>query len=133
MSVSGLRKAIAVSLKTIGGLSVHETAPDSINQLPAAYVLPGIGNFHHALGGGMVHHFEVVLLVTQAPGLSKAQSVLDEYISEDGTKSIRAAVESAELGEHGDTIEVHDYHDYGGLQYGDQLYLGCKFAVEIVA
>jgi len=132
MSVSGIRKELERALKTISGLRVFDTAPDSIKQLPAAYILPLTGDYHHALGGGMVHTFEVVLLVSRAPGLEKAQEVLDEYLSESGSKSIIAALEDADLGDHGDTVEVKGYHSYGGLEYGDTLFIGCKFAVEVV-
>jgi len=132
MSVSGIRTELKRALKTIGGLRVFDTAPDNINQLPAAYILPLGGEYHFALGGHMVHSFEVVLLVSRAPGLERAQDALDDYLSESGSKSIMAALEDAALGDHGDTVEVKSYHSYGGLEYGDTLYIGCKFTVEVV-
>jgi len=132
MSLVGIRQAIATALGTISGLRVHQTAPESIGQLPAAYIVPRSGSYDLAAGGQMIHRFEVVLLVQRGGSLSEAQDALDDYLSASGSSSVRQAINSANLGAHADCIRVEGYRDYGGLEYAGQLFLGARLDVEVV-
>lgn len=131
MSLSGIREAIATALKTISGLRVYDTAPESIGELPAAYILPRGGSYDSTFGGSMEHRLEVVLLVQRGGSLSEAQDQLDSYLAASGTKSIKAAVDAADLTGHADTIRLEGYRDYGGMEFAGQGYLGCKFDITV--
>ena len=132
MSLVGIRDAIKTALATITGLRTYDTAPESIGELPAAYIVPLGGSYDYDVGGNMEHHFEVVLLVQRGGSLSEAQDSLDAYLNESGSTSIKAAIDAASLSTHGDAIRCEGYRDYGGLEYAGQLYLGCKFDVTVL-
>jgi hypothetical protein len=132
MSLAGIRDAIKTALETISSLRVYDTAPESIGELPAAYILPVSGSYDFDAGGHMTHRFEIVLLVRQGGSLAEAQDSLDAYLAESGASSVKAAVDAASLGTHGDIIRVEGYRDYGGLEYGGMLYLGAKWDVSVI-
>ena len=132
MSLAGIRDAIKTALAGISGLRAYDTAPESIGELPAAYVVPVSGSYDFDIGGNMMHRFDIVLLVQRGGSLAEAQDALDAYLAESGSNSIKAAVDSANLGANADAIRVTGYRDYGGLSYADQLYLGCRFEVEVI-
>jgi len=132
MSVSGIRRAIAEALEAVSGLRIYQTAPESVNELPAAYILPRIGTYDFTMGGAsMVHQFEVIVLVSKGGSLAEAQETLDKYLDPTGTDSIKEAIEDADLGTDADTIRVDGYRDYGGLEYGGTPYIGCKFDISV--
>lgn len=132
MTVAGIRDAIKTALETISGLRVYDTVPDSIGELPAAWVLPTGGTYDFDVGGDMEHRFEIVLLVQRGGSLTEAQDALDGYLAESGTGSIKAAVDAATLSTHADAIRVEGYRDYGGMEYAGQLYLGVRFDVSVI-
>lgn len=132
MSIAGIRDAIKTGLSTISGLRAFDTVPDSINELPAAWVLPISGAYDLTAGSTMVMQFEVTLLVNRQGSISEAQDTLDGYIAPSGSDSVKAAIETANLGTHADSARVVDFHEYGGLEFGGATYIGVKFTVEVL-
>lgn len=135
MSLAGIRDAIKTALETISGLKGYDTAPETPNEFPCAYVVPRSGNYTDSLGSGSLLQFEIVLLVAKGPGLGRAQDSLDGYLAPSGATSIKAALEAGDYGAHGTGPMCTGFRDYGALQYGenDNVYLGCKFDFQISA
>lgn len=133
MSISGLRIAIKTGLETISGLKAFSTVPDSIGQLPAAYVVPKTGTYDQAASGKVYQlGLEVVLLIRRVADVQQAQDELDPYVQPTGSKSVKAAIQAANYSSHADTLRVSGFRDYGGLEFGGQLYIGAKFDLEVV-
>jgi len=135
MSLNGIRDAIKSALAGITSIaSTYDNVPEEIpsNLLPAAIVLPTRGRYHETFDGQMGHEFEIILLISQVPGLMpQAQDALDAYLAESGASSIVAAVEAATLSTHADTIEVTGYRDYGRIAWQTAEYIGVKFDVSV--
>ena len=129
MTLSAARDSLKTALETISGLTVYDTAPESLSRLPCLYILPRSGSYLEDFGDDVHHRLELVLLVAKAKGLGRSQDALDAYLEPTGASSIRAKVTSVS----GAVCE--GYRDYGGMQYGegDEIYLGCKFDVSIYA
>src|SRR3972149_433933 len=122
MSLSGIRDALKAALANINGLSAYDTAPDAIN-VPCAYIVPASGDYHRTFDGGeMDHHLEVLVLVARWADAGEAQDNLDAYLDPTGASSIKAAIEAATLGAHGDAVRVTGYSDYGPHQHGGDTY-----------
>ncbi|MFA4973643.1 MAG: hypothetical protein WC683_13615 [bacterium] len=134
MSIAGIRSAIASALTSVTFLKrIYTYPPESIGEPPCAYIVPKSGNFHDDFAGSMTHEFEVVVLLTIGPGFTQQQTALDLLIDETAS-AIRAAIEGASLGSNADAIVVTGYHDYGGIQYGEnptQTFMGVKFDVQV--
>jgi len=133
MTLTAIKAAIVTALDTIDGLRVYAQAPEIINELPCAYVLPRGGVYDFDVGGDMTHKFEIVLLVRRAGDLKQAQEDVDSYLDATGTYSIKAAVDAAVL--TSGTITVTGYRDYGGFEYPPgtgQIFLGVKFDVDVI-
>jgi ethanolamine ammonia-lyase small subunit len=134
MSLAGIRDAIKVALENISGVTAYDTVPESLpsSGFPAAIVVPARGTYHQTFDGQIGHQMEIVLLVGQVPGLSRAaQEALDLYMAESGDVSVVAAVEAATLTTHADDIQVTGYRDYGIMEFNGQSYMGVKFDVTV--
>jgi hypothetical protein len=110
MSLSGIRDAIKTALGGISGLTVYDTVPDKVNVNTFAYVLPLSGEYDFDAGGNMVHRFEIAVL-TRSSNLPQSQDTLDAFLDATGASSVKAAVDGASLGAHGDVIRVTSYRD----------------------
>ncbi len=131
MSLSGLRDELKTALTSIVALKgVYDVAPESIAELPAAYVLPIAGDYDLTAGGATMRHlFDVVLLVRSGAKLTQAQDELDGYIDPTGSGSIKAAIEAGTY-THADAIRVTGYSNYGGMAYAGVEYIGARFRLE---
>lgn len=135
MSLAGIKAAIVTALDTISGLRAYDQAPESVNDLPCAYVLPKSGAFHFDAGNNMTHELEIILLVQRGGELQQAQADIDAYMDSTGTKSVKAVLESSALVKGTDIQDliVTGYRDYGGLEYAGSVFLGLKFDVHVLA
>ena len=131
MSLTTIRQGIQTRLETISGLRVYDRPPDSINELPCAFILPLSGGYHATMRAASIQYeFEVTLLVSRASDMADAQTKIDPYINPTGSKSILYAIEGdATLGSTVDTCWVANFRDYGGLAYAGEVYFGCKFTL----
>jgi hypothetical protein len=132
MSVSGIRDGLKTRLATISGLYIHDTAPGAVNQTPAAVILPMRGDYGRHFGSGATHYFRVGLLAAIGQGWEKAQDQLDDFLSDTGTKSIRAAIEADPgLGGAGEGATVLSYGSYDIHEYGGSEYMGVDIEVQV--
>jgi len=137
MSITGIRDAIKTSLATITGLTALDNAPDTVPALPCAWIAPEMsGRFceYNVTGSASVLRmsFVVTLLLTKAGVAPASQEALDAYIVPTGDSSIKAKVEAATLSTHASYALVSEAYEYGGLEYNGNLYIGCKFRVEVI-
>ncbi len=132
MSIAGIRDAIKTGLETITGLTAFDTVPDSVNKLPTAWVLPLSASYDlTASDSSMVLHCVVVVILGRQGDIQAAQDTLDTYILPTGSTSVKAALEAANLSTHADVLRVTGFRDYGGMEFGGQQYIGCKFDVDV--
>jgi len=129
MSVGLLRTALAEQLSSIDGLRVSEVMVDAPRP-PQAIVTPLRLDYDlNARRGADEYQFVVTVMVGRADSRS-AQNSLDDYIV--GENSVKAAIEADRtLGGAANTCRVTEMRNYGAIAYGDQLYLGCEFVVEV--
>ena len=131
MGLVAIREGIQTRLKTIRGLKVYDRPPESLGELPAAFVLPISGDYDTEFGDGIRYDFEITLIVSRAADIARAQSEVDPYIDRSGDKSVYAAIDGdVTLDGNADTCRVTRFKDYGGLTYAGTVYLGVKFEME---
>lgn len=130
---SVVRAGLAANLSTITGLQVLETAPESIAP-PTVVIVPGDGEFvSYDVSTDGADDVKFTLHLYIARRLDQvAQAEVDSYLDRTGSKSIYAAVRSAPIAGT-DFVEVTSAFDYGDYVYAGELFLGCKFTVEIGA
>lgn len=133
MSIAGIRDAMKTGLQTINALrGVYDTVPDSINEYPAAFILPISGDYDLDAGGNWLPNFEVTLLIRRQGDVQDAQDTIDGFIAPSGSGSVKAAIEAADYGSHASSVRVARFKDYGGLLFAGVTYIGCKFDVEVL-
>ena len=128
-SVSDIRQALAEALGSIEGLRVSNVMVDAPRP-PQAIIMPLRVDYDlNARRGADEYQFVITLMVGRADSRS-AQNELDPYIV--GERSIKAAVEADRtLGGVVNTCRVTEMRNYGAIAYGEVLYLGCEFVVEV--
>jgi hypothetical protein len=136
-SLDEVCSALAEALGTIGGLREHEEQPDTVN-CPAAWPMPRESEFHDAFDEGEVTTVDIVLVVAPLQdGYARGQRALNAYLARSGTKSIKAAIETAadtsatELHGLGGSLAVKRWHSRGLIEVADVPYWGAKIEVEI--
>ena len=92
-SVSTIAAALQTSLNSISGLQTFAYLPDSFSP-PVAMVSIETIEYHGAFASGNVTHtFSVLVIVSRASDRAGIQS-LEDYMSQAGANSIRAAIEA---------------------------------------
>lgn len=127
-----VRKGLKDRLATIQGLEPYATMPSS-PQSPSAAVIPRTRELL-TMDGQYRYRFEVWLYINPSD-LTRAQTQIDEYLTEDGSKSIEAAIEGDQsLGGIAQYAIVTGWSQYARLVdiAGGQL-LGAQIDVEVVA
>jgi hypothetical protein len=121
-NVGSIRDGLATRLATISGLRVSATMLDDPRP-PVAMVLPDRVVDQYT--------FVIQLLVSRADDRA-AQRNIDPFIT--GPTSIKEAVYAdLTLGGVVNTCRVTEMRNYGQVLYGETLYLGCEFVVEVYA
>lgn len=131
-TVSAMREGIVNNLKTIQGLRVSATVPDSPNP-PQAFVEPQAINYDTTFGRGMDEFdFDITILVQRTTDVRTAQNLLDGYIQSSGSQSVKRAVElDRTLGGLVQDCRVTGLTSYGQASYGETTYLAAIFAVKV--
>lgn len=135
MGLLTIGQAIATRLETISGLAVFspDEIPDSINEFPAAIILPSKTDYHFSHDGGMDSDWRILILVSKQDTPS-ALTTLIPYAEETGTYSVKAAIEAdRQLGATvGDCI-VTGNTGAGAVIWGGHIYLGTEFNMQTKA
>lgn len=127
-----VRKGLKDRLATISGLTPYATMPASPRS-PSAAVIPRTRELL-TMDGQWRYTFAVWLYINPSD-LTRAQTEFDEYLTEDGAKSIEAAIEGDQsLGGIAQYAVVTGWSEYAQLidVAGGQL-LGGRIDVEVVA
>ena len=130
-AIGDLKNGLATRLATISGLRTFAYQPDRITP-PMATVFPDRVEYDlNARRGADTFIFVVQVLVGRADDRA-AQKNIDAYIN--GASSVKAAIEGDRtLGGVANTCRVTEMRNYQQVLYGDTVYLGCEFEVEVVA
>jgi hypothetical protein len=127
-----VRKGLKDRLATINGLLPYATMPAS-PQTPSAAVIPRTRELMTV--DGLYKYTFAIWLYVNPQDLTRAQTVFDEYLTEDGAKSIEAAIEGdMSLGGIAQYAIITGWSEYAQLVdvAGGQL-LGGRIDVEVVA
>ncbi|MFI9552644.1 hypothetical protein [Nonomuraea endophytica] len=139
-SLSSIREALAVQLRTIPVLTVHPQVPDNIHP-PAAVITPGFEGepcvrFDSTMGRGADDFLFTVSVYVQYSDDQAAQVELDAYLEGTGPRSIKEVLEAdVSLGGNVDFVRVREARGYGPTRWGEggTRYLGVDFGIEITA
>lgn len=131
-TISAVRDALQTRLDTIDGLRPVDTIPAGDTNLPAAVVIPDSGQARTLGPIRQTQEFRVVLLVSTGSSRS-AQDLLDEYLSDTGTKSVRAAMVTnpQNLGLNGVKFVWRGWENYGERQNGDAVFFGADVLITV--
>jgi hypothetical protein len=130
-SASAIRDAIQTQLQTVAGLRCYDTLATVVN-VPAAVVMWGspLVDYDQTFSGGDKLRFTVLVLVQKSSDRA-AQDALDGYLDNEGSSSIKAAVEGTLAGLVSD-CNVTTATGYGVYTVSAVDYLGVRFNVEVM-
>ncbi len=130
-SVSEISDALKNALTLVPGLRVHDYLPDQINP-PVAYVGIDSIDYHGAFrGGNPVHSYTITVVVGRTSDRA-SQKTLDEFLSYDGPRSIRAAIEKDRtLDGWVQSLIVTRGGNLAPLTMGDVTYVSIDFTVTV--
>lgn len=129
--ISEISEALANSLTLIPGLRVVQYIPDQLNP-PVAYVAIDSVTYHRAFGGGDATHEYTVTVIVGRANERTAQGQLDDFLSYDGTRSVRAAIElDKTLGAIVQTLIVTGGGNISPVSIGDNVYISVEFNISI--
>lgn len=130
-----ITNGIAERLRQIKGLRVFSTEeiPDSINQFPAAIVMPGITEYSTTFSEDADYNFRIILFFSKADSPSAIKDMLP-YIRATGDKSIAAAMEAdVTLDGSAETSRIARNLGIGSTQWGGGIYLSTEFIAQVWA
>lgn len=134
MSMLDIGDGIQTRLKTIQGLKVFscKELPDSINQFPAALIIPGETQYVTTLSSTDAdYNFRIILVFSRADSPSAVSKMLP-YIAVEGEKSIVEAIHGdVTLDGKADTSKVIRNLGIGSLSWGGQIYMSTEFLVQV--
>jgi hypothetical protein len=127
-----LRKGLKDRLATIPSLKPYATMPAN-PQVPSAAVIPR-SKTPLSLDDDNTYRFAIWVYVNSTD-LNRAQTAIDEYLSDDGANSIEAAIEGDQsLGGVAYSAVVTGWSEYAQLvDIGDAKLLGARLDVEVMA
>ncbi len=133
VDVGAIRDAVATNLATISGLRTSGDVPDNPNP-PIAVVFLETVDYDEAFRGGMTTMMlKIMVLVSRADDRT-AQRKLNQYISPDGDRSIKKAVESdRSLGGLVQTLRLTTMTSLGSTMVSEQEYMAVEFSVAVYA
>lgn len=130
-SVTTIRQGIATRLATIPGLRTSATMLDDPRP-PVAMVIPERVEYDLTAQRGIDRYIFVVQVLVSRADDRAAQNNIDPYIS--GANSVKEAIfADPTLNGAVQVARVTDVRSYGQVLYGETLYLGVEFAVEVYA
>ena len=132
-TIAQMRAGIATNLATISGLRTTTTTPDVINP-PIAIVQPQTVDYDETFQRGMATYTFVVTVIVGRAAERTAQTNLDLFVAQSGSKSVKAAIESDKtLGGNAFDCRVTTLRSYGSTSINDVLYLAGEFTVLVYA
>jgi len=133
LDIQAIRDGLATNLGTITGLRTSANVPDNPNP-PIAVVFLETVEYDDAFRGGLTTLvFKVMVIVSRADDRT-AQRKLNQYISPDGERSIKSAVESdRSLNGLVQTLRLTDMTSLGSTIVSDQEYMAVEFSVAVYA
>jgi hypothetical protein len=137
VSITLIRNGIGANLRTLTGLRVSETIPDSFSPPIAILSLQSVqynGAFNTTTTQGLTTYNFVVSVIVGKVAERVAQSRLDSYVST-GASSVKKAIESDRtLGGAAFDCVVSEMTNIGAvLLSGDVSYLAADFTVVVYA
>jgi hypothetical protein len=130
MGFEAIGLALKTRLQTISGLKkvyAPSEFPDSINDFPAALILPGETNYHVTLGSFHKTAFRVILLFARQDMPSATNKLLN-YVEDSGEESIKEAIEGDRtLGGTAADCQVQRNMGFGSTEWGATKYLSTEF------
>lgn len=133
MSVQTIGDGIKTRLQTITGLRVFapDELPDSINEFPAAVILPGETVYHAHFGGDADYTFRIIVMTGKQDNPSALNRLLP-YLELTGTSSVKAAIETdATLNGSADDCKVVSNTGLGVTSWGGVSYLSTEFTLQV--
>jgi hypothetical protein len=133
-TISQVKDGLKTAINTVSGLRAFDYQPDQVNP-PFAWPTLDTITYHQTgmNNGGVVMNFTVTLVVNRAAE-RVAQDQLDQYMSWDGAKSLRAAIEADRtLGGVCDDLIVTNAENLTNIDANDTLYLAVDFKVTVYA
>ena len=129
-----LGDGLKTRLQTIRGLRVFATRelPDSVNQFPAALILPGETRYVQSLSSTDAdYNFRVILLFSRADSPSSVARMLP-YIAVEGDWSVVGAIHGdVTLDGKASTCKVLSNQGIGALTWGGSTYMSTEFLVQV--
>jgi hypothetical protein len=130
-TVSQVAAGLAARLATISGLRVTTYQPEQLNP-PFAYPQINRVDYHRAFAGGDVVMDWTVHVVVGRWVDRVSHSLLDDFLSYSGAKSVRAAIEGdPTLGGVCSTLIVRSGADITSLDAGGAEFLQIQFQLEV--
>jgi len=133
IDIQAIRDGLATNLATISGLRTSGDVPDNPNP-PIAVVFLESVQYDEAFRDGLTTMiFKVMVIVSRADDRT-AQRKLNQYISPDGDRSVKSAVESdRSLGGLVQTLRLTDMTSLGSTIVSEQEYMAVEFSVAVYA
>lgn len=135
MTVEAIGTGLKGILDDISGLRVFapNELPDTINEFPAAVIVPGEVRYHADFAGDYDFSFRVIILLTSQDKPTAFDKILP-YIEASGASSVLAKIDAdPTLGGTCDTCQVTRNTGVGVTSWGGVMYLSTEFEVAIWA
>jgi hypothetical protein len=135
MDLTAIREALASQITGKTGLRAEGQARDSVSP-PCAVVMPGnpLAVYGDTMDGAATINLAVMILVSDAPGAERSQSLLDAYLGigagEPGSV-IEAIVADPSLGGTVQWCQPVTVSQYGRLTWGGVDYFGARLSVSV--
>lgn len=130
-TVSEIRQGIADRLATIYNLRTSATMLDDPRP-PVAMVIPERIEYDLTARRGVDRYIFIVQVLVSRADDRAAQNNIDQYVT--GPDSVKEALfADPTLGGAAQTSRVTDLRSYGQVLYGETLFLGAEFIVEVYA
>jgi hypothetical protein len=135
--MTDIRSGLATRVATVTSLKdrCFSTFPDRMPNPPLAIISVPSWRFDQTFSDDNTITAEVLILAAAiGKGQERAQAALDAYLDDDGTESIKAAIEAdVTLGGKAQSVSVTGWDDYGDVEVNGIHYLGAVLAVEVFA
>lgn len=132
-SVGTIATALETALSTISGLRTVPYLADTVSP-PVAMVAIDTVDYHGAFGGGDVMHTFTVFLILSRVNDRASITAMEDYMSQAGTTSVRAAIEAdLTLGGVVSTLVVTKAGPPAAITINGAEYISLPFTVEVHA
>jgi hypothetical protein len=132
-NLSDLKQGLADRLATVPRLRVSPQIPEQVNP-PVAVVSRAQVNYHRDMAGGTTEWTMQVQLIAGRMAERQSQRTIDAWLSWDGPKSVRQAIEAdGTLGGVALDTVVTDADALTTFQIGDSEYIGVTMNVTVWA